>query len=100
MDTQRLVTHAYMSHKFGLRADHLGLHKAICVLLGWNSIVPPDTITWVPHVLLGDEALNQKEDLILWPPLVIIHNISIWNSDPKEWKLVTTEALGAFLRGL
>ena len=89
-----------MSHMFGLRAKHLGLHKEICVLLGWNNIVPPDTITWVPHVLLGDEALNQKEDLILWPPLVIIHNISIWNSDPKEWKLVTTEALGAFLRGL
>ncbi|KAL6326624.1 hypothetical protein AAG906_009750 [Vitis piasezkii] len=99
MDTQRLVTHAYMSHKFGLRADHLGLHKAICVLLGWNSIVPPDTITWVPHVLPGDEALTQKEDLILWPPLVIIHNISISNSDPEEWKLVTIEALGAFLRG-
>ncbi|XP_034704437.1 uncharacterized protein LOC117928614 [Vitis riparia] len=99
MDTQRLVTHAYMSHKFGLRADHLGLHKAICVLLGWNSIVPPDTITWVPHVLPGDEALTQKEDLILWPPLVIIHNISISNSDPEEWKRVTIEALGAFLRG-
>ncbi|XP_022765560.1 uncharacterized protein LOC111310398 [Durio zibethinus] len=99
MDTQRLVTHAFMSHKVGLRAQHLGLHKAICVLLGWDSIAPPDTITWVPHALPEVEAFAQKEDLVLWPPIVVIHNISMANNNPQEQKVVPIEGVQAFLRG-
>lgn len=99
MDTQRLVTHAFMSHKAGLRAEHLGLHKAICVLLGWSTVVPDDTITWVPQVLPKAEALAQKEDLILWPPVIIVHNISFSHTNPEMWKVVTMEALEAFIRG-
>ncbi|KAL6989391.1 hypothetical protein U1Q18_015141 [Sarracenia purpurea var. burkii] len=100
MDTQRLVTHAFMSHKGGLRAQHLGLHKAICVLLGWNSVVPPNVITWVPEAATDDEATAQKEDLILWPPVVIIHNTSIEENNVEEQQKVTTlEAIGDFLRG-
>ncbi|XVE99097.1 hypothetical protein REPUB_Repub03eG0167500 [Reevesia pubescens] len=99
MDTQRLVTHAFMSHKVGLRAQHLGLHKAICVLLGWDSIAPPDTITWVPQVLPEAEAFAQKEDLVLWPPIVVIHNISMANNNPQEQKVVPIEGVQAFLRG-
>ncbi|XP_012459167.1 uncharacterized protein LOC105779791 [Gossypium raimondii] len=99
MDTQRLVTHAFMSHKVGLRAEHLGLHKAVCVLLGWDSIAPPDTITWVPQVLPEAEALAQKEDLVLWPPIVVIHNISMANNNPQEQKVVPIEGVQAFLRG-
>ncbi|XP_039070905.1 uncharacterized protein LOC120217947 isoform X2 [Hibiscus syriacus] len=98
MDTQRLVTHAFMSHKVGLRAEHLGLHKAICVLLGWDSIAPPDTITWVPQVLPEAEALAQKEDLVLWPPMVVIHNISMANNNPQEQMIVPIEGVQAFLR--
>ncbi|GMI86243.1 hypothetical protein HRI_002293600 [Hibiscus trionum] len=98
MDTQRLVTHAFMSHKVGLRAEHLGLHKAICVLLGWDSIAPADTITWVPQVLPEAEALAQKEDLVLWPPIVVIHNISMANNNPQEQKVVPIEGVQAFLR--
>ncbi|KAE8657584.1 DNA/RNA polymerases superfamily protein [Hibiscus syriacus] len=98
MDTQRLVTHAFMSHKVGLRAEHLGLHKAICVLLGWDSIAPPDTITWVPQVLPEAEALAQKEDLVLWPPMVVIHNISMGNNNPQEQKVFPIEGVQAFLR--
>ncbi|XP_027364997.1 uncharacterized protein LOC113872028 [Abrus precatorius] len=99
MDTQRLVTHAYMSHKAGLRAKHLGLHKAICVLMGWDTVVPQDTVTWVPQVLPHAEALAQKEDLILWPPIVIIHNISMSDDNPQNWKVVSMETIEAFLRG-
>ncbi|KAM1018604.1 hypothetical protein ACFX2C_040212 [Malus domestica] len=98
MDTQRLVTHAYMSHKVGLRAQHLGLLKAVCVLLGWSTIVPPDTVTWVPQVLPKAEALAQKEDLILWPPVIVVHNISMSDNNPECWKVVSMEALEAFLR--
>lgn len=99
MDTQRLVTHAFMSHRGGLRALHLGLHKAICVLLGWNCVVPHDTITWVPQVLSDAEALAEKEDLILWPPVVVIHNISMLKNIPKEQNVIPVEGIEAFLRG-
>ncbi|KAG5075464.1 hypothetical protein JHK84_056695 [Glycine max] len=99
MDTQRLVTHAFMSHKAGLRAKHLGLHKAVCVLMGWDTVVPQDTVTWVPQVLPQAEALAQKEDLILWPPIVIIHNISMSDDNPQNWKVVSMETIEGFLRG-
>ncbi|KAK4593176.1 hypothetical protein RGQ29_017354 [Quercus rubra] len=98
LDTQRLVTHAFMSHKVGLRSQHLGLHKAICVLLGWNTVVPEDTITWSPEVLPNAEALAQKEDLILWPPLIVVHNISMSDSNPRKWKVVKVEEVETFLR--
>lgn len=98
MDTQRLVKHAYMSHKIGLRAQHLGLAKAICVLMGWNSALPQDTVTWVPEDLHKEEAVVQKEDLIIWPPVVIVRNISMSCSNPGKWKVITIEALEAFLR--
>ncbi|XP_057422912.1 uncharacterized protein LOC130716893 [Lotus japonicus] len=99
MDTQRLVTHAFMSHKTGLRAKHLALHKAICVMMGWDTVVPQDTVTWVPQVLPHAEALAQKEDLILWPPIAIIHNISMYDDNPQNWKVVSMETIEAFLRG-
>ncbi|PON40905.1 XS domain containing protein [Trema orientale] len=99
MDTQRLVTHAYMSHKAGLRSEHLGLHKAICVMLGWSTVVPDETITWVPQILPKSEAFAQKEDLIIWPPVIVIHNVSLSYNNPEKWKVVTVEALEAFIRG-
>ncbi|KAK4279548.1 hypothetical protein QN277_011314 [Acacia crassicarpa] len=99
LDTQRLVTHAFMSHKPGLRTEHLGLHKAICVLLGWDTVVPQDTVTWVPQVLPKAEALAQKEDLIIWPPVVVIHNVSMSDDNPQKWKVVSMETVEAFIRG-
>lgn len=99
MDTQRLVAHTFMSHKPGLRAQHLGLHKAICVLLGWNTVVDPDTVTWSPQPLPNNEAFAQKEDLILWPPVIVIHNSSISDNNLENQRVVTTEDLEGFLRG-
>eukprot|EP00258_Populus_trichocarpa_P046191 XP_024462210.1 uncharacterized protein LOC7490910 isoform X2 [Populus trichocarpa] len=99
MAAQNLVQHAFMSHKIGLRAQHLGLHKAICVLMGWNSSVPCDAITCVPEILPAEEAVAQKEDLMLWPPLVVIHNISMSNNNPEHQKVVPIEGVEAFLRG-
>ncbi|OIW21505.1 hypothetical protein TanjilG_05154 [Lupinus angustifolius] len=99
MDTQCLVTHAFMSHKAGLRAKHMGLHKAVCVMMGWDTIIPQDTVTWVPRVLPHAEALAQKDDLIIWTPIVIIHNISMHDDNPQNWKVVSMETIEAFLRG-
>ncbi|GAB2286936.1 hypothetical protein Dimus_021324 [Dionaea muscipula] len=96
-DTQSLVKHACMCRKVGLRALHLGLQKAICVLMGWNTVMPHDIASWTPETLPKAEALAQREDLILWPPIVVVHNISLSNSNHNEWKLIDIEALGSFL---
>ncbi|KAJ4834368.1 hypothetical protein Tsubulata_040007 [Turnera subulata] len=68
-DMHSLIIHAYNSND----ADHLGLHKALCVLMGWNYSKPPD-ITKAYQFLPADEAAANQEDLIIWPPTVIIHN--------------------------
>ncbi|GAB2229288.1 hypothetical protein Drorol1_Dr00023426 [Drosera rotundifolia] len=98
LNTQRLVTHAYMARKPSMRAEHLGLHKAISVLMGWNCVAAPDVVTWVPHILSDEESLAQKEDLILWPPVVIVRNISLSHNNHNEWDVISTDALGEFLR--
>ncbi|KAD2804710.1 hypothetical protein E3N88_38087 [Mikania micrantha] len=100
LDTQRLAMHAFMSHKSGLRAQHLGLLKAICVMLGWNSVIPADTPRWFPETLSTTETLAQKQDLIIWPPVVVVHNISILNNSSKGEGPTNVEALGQYLRGI
>lgn len=98
LNTERLVNHCFMCHKARLRSEHLGLHKAVCVLLGWDTTLPVDAITWVPQVLPDEEALAQKEDLILWPPIVVIHNISMSNNNPQEQQVIPLEGVQAYLR--
>lgn len=99
IDTRALATHCFMSQKVGLRAKHLGLHKAICVLMGWNSDAPPVGKLWVPVAVPAPNALAQKEDLILWPPVVVIHNCSGLVTGLDGQKVTTIEAVENFLRG-
>uniref|UniRef100_M1BPX6 XS domain-containing protein n=1 Tax=Solanum tuberosum TaxID=4113 RepID=M1BPX6_SOLTU len=98
-DTRSLAVHCYMSQKVWLKAKHLGLHKAICVLMGWNSDAPPDGKLWLPVAVPAPNALAQKEDLILWPPVVVIHNCSGLVTGLDGQKVTTTEAVENFLRG-
>ncbi|KAG6664504.1 uncharacterized protein LOC122300560 [Carya illinoinensis] len=72
-DMHGLIMHAYNSDSADLLLDHLGLHKALCVLMGWNYSKPPDS-SKAYQFLSADEAIANKDDLIVWPPLVIIHN--------------------------
>ncbi|KDP40174.1 hypothetical protein JCGZ_02172 [Jatropha curcas] len=72
-DMHALVMHTYNSDNADLRVDHLGLHKALCVLMGWNYSKPPDNAK-AYQFLPADEAAANQEDLIMWPPTVIIHN--------------------------
>lgn len=88
-----------MSKKVGLKAKHLGLHNAICVLMGWNSDAPPEGKLWAPVAVPAPTALAQKEDLILWPPVVVIHNCSVLVTGLDRRKVTTTEAVEDFLRG-
>ncbi|KAF8392415.1 hypothetical protein HHK36_022757 [Tetracentron sinense] len=72
-DMHGLIMHAYNSQNANLRVDHLGLHKALCVLMGWNYAKPPDN-SKAYQSLSSDVAMANKDDLIMWPPLVIIRN--------------------------
>ncbi|XP_077245258.1 uncharacterized protein LOC143885134 [Tasmannia lanceolata] len=72
-DVHGLIMHAYNFQNTDLRADHLGLHKALCVLMGWNYVKAPEN-SKVYQSLSADDAVANREDLIIWPPVVVIHN--------------------------
>lgn len=68
-----LIMHTYNSDSGNLLVDHLGFHKALCILMGWNHLMPPDN-SKAYQMLSSDEAIANQDDLILWPPSVLIHN--------------------------
>ncbi|KAG0520257.1 hypothetical protein BDA96_08G058400 [Sorghum bicolor] len=74
-DLDALLAHAYDTCKAGLRTKHLGFHKALCVLMGWNSHVAPDT-SKAHHSIPSEEVNAMRGDLMLWPPVVVIQNSS------------------------
>ncbi|CAO2142112.1 unnamed protein product [Urochloa humidicola] len=73
IDLHALLNHAYHAKNAEHRADHLGFHKALCVLMGWNYSVAPVHKTAYQALSTADAEANQG-DLILWPPTVIIEN--------------------------
>ncbi|KAK3008099.1 hypothetical protein RJ639_013646 [Escallonia herrerae] len=96
-DTESLVVHAFTSPKIGLRSQHLGLHRALCVLMGWKSEMAPSG-QWVRETLTEAETVALKEDLIIWPPVIIIHNSSIRNNNPGDRVIVSIKTLETMLR--
>ncbi|PSS33867.1 suppressor of gene silencing like protein [Actinidia chinensis var. chinensis] len=72
-DMHGLILHTYNPDRADLLVDHLGLHKALCVLMGWNYSKPPDN-SKAYQSLSADEAAANQDDLIMWPPHVVIHN--------------------------
>ncbi|OAY82286.1 hypothetical protein ACMD2_06259 [Ananas comosus] len=75
-DVHALIMHAYHSQNADMRVDHLGLHKALCVLMGWNYAKAPEN-SKAYQLLSPDDSQANREDLILWPPIVIIHNTNL-----------------------
>ncbi|PVH34415.1 hypothetical protein PAHAL_8G215200 [Panicum hallii] len=73
VDLHALLNHAYHAKNAEHRADHLGFHKALCVLMGWNYSVAPVHKTAYQALSTAAAEANQG-DLILWPPTVIIEN--------------------------
>ena len=65
-----------------LRLEHLGLYKSLCVLLEWSYASSPDHEESYQSFSEPEEMEN-NQDLILWPPLVIIHNAFI--GEKKGW---------------
>ncbi|QHO31029.1 uncharacterized protein DS421_8g238080 [Arachis hypogaea] len=97
-NTHSLAMHAFNSTKARHRAEHLGFHKALCVLLGWRDTPASDGL-WVRQALPASEASNLKNDLIIWPPVVLIHNSSVTNSNPDKRVIISIEGLEAILNG-
>ncbi|KAK9161016.1 hypothetical protein Syun_007357 [Stephania yunnanensis] len=96
-DVHGLIMHAYNSHD--LRIDHLGLHKALCVLMGWNYTKVPDN-SRAYQLLPSDEAQANKEDLVLWPPMVIIHNTMYGKDKDGRVEGIGNKAMDSKIRDL
>ena len=92
-----LLNHSYNTKNPELRADHLGLHKAICVLMGWNYSVDP-VHKKAYQTLSNADAEANRRDLILWPPTIIIENTYKSRSDGLKVGMSTKEMEGK-LRG-
>ncbi|XP_077247756.1 uncharacterized protein LOC143887554 [Tasmannia lanceolata] len=90
-DLHRVIMHAYYFRNPDIRADHLGFHKALCVLMGWNYAKAPDNSKSYQSLSAADGAKN-REDLIIWPPIVVIHNTNFGrNKDGRMEGMGNTE---------
>ncbi|XP_057804891.1 uncharacterized protein LOC131020208 [Salvia miltiorrhiza] len=97
--TERLAMHAFTSKKVGMRSQHLGLHKALCVLMGWKTTEHPSS-QWHREVMTDAETQVLKEDLIIWPPIVVVHNSTIDSMSPDERVIISAEKLDTKLRDM
>ena len=98
-DMHGLIMHTYNCDNADLLVDHLGLHKALCVLMGWNYSKPPDSSRGYRY-LSADEAAANQEDLIMWPPLVIIHNTIIGKGKDGRMEGLGNKAMDSKIRGI
>lgn len=97
-DMHGLIMHTYHSDNANLLPDHLGLHKALCVLMGWNYSEPPDDSKSYQNLSAAEVAENQN-DLIMWPPLVIIHNTCTGKNKEGRVEGLGNKAMDARLKG-
>ncbi|CAM8993281.1 unnamed protein product [Rhodiola kirilowii] len=98
-DTHGLIMHTYHSDNADLLPDHLGLHKALCVLMGWNYSKPPDNSKSYQSLSAAEAASNQ-DDLIMWPPLVIIHNTCTGKNKEGRMEGLGNKVMDARLKDL
>lgn len=91
--------HTFNSDNADLRVDHLGLHKALCVLMGWNYSKPPDN-SKAYKFLPPDEAAANQDDLIMWPPVVIIHNTLTGKGKDGRMEGLGNKAMDKTIRGI
>lgn len=98
--TENLAMHAFTSKTGGVKSQHLGLHKALCALMGWKTTDEHPSSEWHREAMTDAQARALKEDLIIWPPLVVVHNSTIDDStSPSERVIISAEKLDTKLRG-
>ncbi|KAF9677596.1 hypothetical protein SADUNF_Sadunf08G0124100 [Salix dunnii] len=98
-DMHALIMHTYSSDNADLHVDHLGLHKALCILMRWNYSKPPDN-SKAYQFLPADEAAANQDDLIMWPPVVIIHNTITGKSTDGRMEGLGNRAMDSKMRDL
>lgn len=97
-DAHTLVMHAYNIESADSIVDHLAFHKALCVLLGWNFSMPPDNSKAYQNLSIHQLEANQ-DDLIMWPPSVLIHNSTTGKSKDGRMEGIGNRAMDAILKG-
>lgn len=90
VDMHALLNHSYNTKNPESRADHLGLHKAICVLMGWNYSVDP-VHKKAYQTLSNADAEANRGDLILWPPTIIVENTYKSRNDGQKEAMSNNE---------
>lgn len=98
-DMHSLIMHSYNSDSADMRVDHLGLHKALCVLMGWDYLKLPDN-SKAYQFLSAEEAAANVDDLIMWPPVVIIHNTVTGKSKDGRMEGLGNKAMDSIIRGI
>ena len=67
--------------------------------MGWNWHVAPDT-SKAHHSIPSEEVNAMRGDLMLWPPVVVIHNSSTGNEAKDTGaKIVSIEEIEGVLAG-
>ncbi|XP_010026955.2 uncharacterized protein LOC104417357, partial [Eucalyptus grandis] len=98
-DVHGIIMHTYYWDNTDLHVEHLGLHKALCALMGWNYAKPPDN-SKAYQSLPAEEAAANLEDLIMWPPMVIIHNTITGKSKEGRMEGLGIKAMDNYVREL
>ncbi|KAL6548388.1 hypothetical protein OROGR_008809 [Orobanche gracilis] len=98
-DTHSLIMHAYTSDKADTVVDHLAFHKSLCILMGWNYLAPPDNLKTYQN-LSADRAEANRDDLIMWPPSVLIHNTIKEKGRDGRMEGIGNKAMDNILRDL
>ncbi|KAL8047940.1 hypothetical protein ABFX02_07G031700 [Erythranthe guttata] len=100
-DTHSLILHAYNSDNAAAESivDHLGFHKALCVLIGWNYSMPPDN-SKAYQKISAKEAESNLDDLVMWPPSVLIHNTITAKGRDGRMEGIGNRAMDSVLRDI
>ncbi|PIN01086.1 hypothetical protein CDL12_26411 [Handroanthus impetiginosus] len=98
-DTHSLIMHAYNADSANSIVDHLAFHKALCILMGWNYLMPPDNSKAYQNFSADDAEANQ-DDLIMWPPSVLIHNTITGKGRDGRMEGIGNRAMDSILRDL
>ncbi|KAG6435556.1 hypothetical protein SASPL_100430 [Salvia splendens] len=96
-DVHSLVMHAYNSESAGSLVDHLAFHKALCILMGWNYLTQPNNSKAYQN-LSADDAETNIDDLIVWPPTVLIHNTITGKNSEGRMEGLGNRAMDSMLR--